>query len=213
MFLLTSPPDICFWRRFLGCIFGAVVLRFGQSSWLSRTTKSWLVTLKDVGKYWNRSSKLWKEKFNNLPSSNQFLWSDIKNRAPRIEIASLLYLMWYRGHFSMNCKKKCLPTQYFSGLASWGALWGYYWKMYPPPPPPQLGYSFQTTRLLLNYATSLTSCKWPLRKESKFIRFFWDLSKPNDRVFIPVPAWLTVQVIESGFFEHNFTMNFIVFDG
>ena len=38
--------------------------------------------------------------------------------------------------------------------------------------------SFQTTRLLLNYATSLTSGKWPLRKESKFIRFSWILVKP-----------------------------------
>ena len=38
--------------------------------------------------------------------------------------------------------------------------------------------SFQTTQLLLNYATSLTSGKWPLRKESKFIRFSWILVKP-----------------------------------
>ena len=42
----------------------------------------------------------------------------------------------------------------------------------------QSGYSFQTTQLLPNYATSLTSGKWPLRKESKFIRFSWILVKP-----------------------------------
>ena len=140
MFLLTSTSDIRSRRRFLGCIFWAVALRFGQSSWLSRTTESWLVTLKDVGKYWNRSSKLWKEKSTTCQAPINFY-----DHTSMIEV-----LVLKLRHFCILCgieaiflwiAKKCLPTQYFSGLASWGALWGHYWKMYPPPP--QGGYSFQ----------------------------------------------------------------------
>ena len=62
---------------------------------------------------------------------------------------------------------------------------------------------------VLNYATSLTSGKWPLRKESKFIRFSWILVKPLiECLYLAYCSSYRIWV-----FQTQLTMDVIVFDG